>query len=133
MEQTLKQVIEQDMAFGSMQFLDRKVKSIPETVTVPPETLRMIQEQYPTVNNTLEQRGNRYGDFVDNGYISQSLKSIARKGTSWEKLAPDQKESIEMILHKIARIVNGDPNYSDSWHDIAGYAQLVENRLKKYE
>ena len=36
-----------------------------------------------------------------------------------------------MIFHKIGRIVNGDPNYADSWHDIAGYAKLVEDRLNK--
>ena len=34
-----------------------------------------------------------------------------------------------MILHKIGRILNGDPNYADSWHDIAGYAKLVEDEL----
>lgn len=31
-----------------------------------------------------------------------------------------------MIQHKIGRILNGDPAYADSWHDIAGYATLVE-------
>ena len=48
----------------------------------------------------------------------------------WSALAPHQKESLEMIQHKIARILNGDPNYSDSWHDISGYATLVENMLE---
>src|SRR5690606_10084595 len=30
---------------------------------------------------------------------------------------------------KIARILIGDPNYADNWHDIQGYAKLVEERL----
>jgi hypothetical protein len=34
-----------------------------------------------------------------------------------------------MIMHKIARIMNGDPNYRDSWVDIAGYAQIVADRI----
>ena len=34
-----------------------------------------------------------------------------------------------MIQHKIARVLNGDPNYPDNWHDIAGYARLVEREL----
>ena len=34
-----------------------------------------------------------------------------------------------MIVNKLARIYNGDPNYSDSWRDIAGYATLVADRL----
>jgi hypothetical protein len=47
------------------------------------------------------------------------------------ELMPDQREALEMIAHKIARIVNGDPNYADSWLDIAGYAQLVADRLNE--
>jgi hypothetical protein len=44
-------------------------------------------------------------------------------------LADDQQEALDMICHKIGRIINGDPDYADSWHDIAGYAQLVADRL----
>ena len=43
--------------------------------------------------------------------------------------APDQLEAVNMIVNKLARIYNGDPNYSDSWRDIAGYATLVADRL----
>jgi len=35
-----------------------------------------------------------------------------------------------MIAHKIGRIINGDPDYDDSWVDIAGYAKLVSDRLQ---
>jgi hypothetical protein len=42
----------------------------------------------------------------------------------------DQREALDMIAHKIARIINGDPDYADSWVDIAGYATLVSERLK---
>lgn len=51
------------------------------------------------------------------------------KSPKWRSLDPDQKEALEMIVHKIGRILNGDPDYADSWHDIAGYAKLVEDRL----
>lgn len=47
----------------------------------------------------------------------------------WNSLAADQKEALEMIAHKVGRILNGDPNYDDSWIDIAGYATLVAKRL----
>ena len=46
---------------------------------------------------------------------------------------PDQREALEMIQHKVARILNGDPTYTDNWIDIAGYATLVANRLEKEE
>jgi hypothetical protein len=48
-------------------------------------------------------------------------------------LDADQLEALEMICHKIGRIVNGDPNYADSWIDIAGYAKLVADRLEGVE
>lgn len=41
----------------------------------------------------------------------------------------DELEALSMIFNKIARITNGDPHYSDSWRDIAGYATLVADRL----
>ena len=38
-----------------------------------------------------------------------------------------------MVQHKIARILNGDPNYIDNWIDLVVYSQLVVNRLEKEE
>jgi hypothetical protein len=51
-------------------------------------------------------------------------------GPSWHMMNASQREACEMIAHKLGRIVNGDPNYADSWVDIAGYAQLVVNELE---
>ena len=44
-------------------------------------------------------------------------------------MSDDQVIALDMICNKMARIVNGDPNYIDNWHDIAGYATLVEQEL----
>ena len=83
------------------------------------------------IENTLQERGERYGKFHEHAQISQNLKTYLEAEIVKRKvdLAYDQKEALEMICHKIARIINGDPNYADSWHDIAGYAQLVADRL----
>ena len=48
-------------------------------------------------------------------------------------LKADQQEALDMIAHKIGRIINGDPDYADSWDDIAGYAKLVGDRLRGVE
>ena len=84
-----------------------------------------------TVERTLEERGKRYGTFEGHAEISQQLKAVlrvyeAKRGCD---LDADQREALEMICHKMARIINGDPNYADSWHDIAGYATLINERL----
>ncbi len=36
-----------------------------------------------------------------------------------------------MICLKISRIVTGDPEHPDNWHDIAGYATLAERECRK--
>lgn len=87
------------------------------------------------ISATLQERGNRYGPFDGHAAITQNLKRVMAGvvfgcPTNWEKLTHDQKEALEMIAHKIGRILNGDPNYDDSWIDIAGYAKLVADRLR---
>lgn len=77
----------------------------------------------------LAERGANYGDFFEQAVISGRIKKIIF-GPNVE-FADDQREALEMIAHKIARIVNGNPNYADSWRDIAGYATLVANRLER--
>lgn len=80
---------------------------------------------------TLEERGKRYGDFLGHALITQQIKCVIAQGLEirGKHLEDDQQEALDMIAHKIGRIVNGDPSYADSWHDIAGYAQLVADRL----
>lgn len=83
------------------------------------------------INKTLTERGARYGTFKDHAEISQNMKKFMREllDERDKQLANDQAEALDMIAHKLARIINGDPDYADSWHDIAGYAQLVADRL----
>lgn len=80
------------------------------------------------LNEVLAERGSKYGVFAGHAAITQQFKCILRQG-NWNRLSDDHREALEMIAHKIGRILNGDPNYADSWQDIAGYAQLVANRL----
>ena len=82
------------------------------------------------VDATLAERGRRYGEFVDRARLSQNLKLAMLAGPGWSRLAADQREALEMIASKISRILCGDAGHTDSWHDIAGYARLVEQRLE---
>lgn len=91
----------------------------------------MSDKQPPTVDEILSERGERYGTFLGHAKLTQTYKSLTRMAmtTRGTELDDDQREALDMIFHKIARIINGDPNYVDSWVDIAGYAQLVADRL----
>lgn len=52
-----------------------------------------------------------------------------RCAPKWNDLDPDMKQALTVIADKIARILNGDPFYVDNWHDIQGYAKLIEDRI----
>lgn len=80
------------------------------------------------VNKTLDERKKTHGDFTDHAHITQALKRAYHDIVLGNKLTDVHREAIDMILHKIGRIVAGDPNVKDHWNDIAGYATLVANR-----
>lgn len=84
------------------------------------------------IHKILKDRGSRYGKFEQHARITQSMKDAMRlesMGTYTE--LPDYiKEALEMICHKIGRIINGDPYYLDSYMDIIGYTQLAIEQIK---
>jgi hypothetical protein len=85
------------------------------------------------IQEILTERGGNYGSFESHADITQELKDVLRKAPKWSRLSNDKKEALEMTMHKIGRILNGDPEYLDSWVDIVGYNQLVVNNLTHKE
>ena len=91
------------------------------------------QVRQQTIEQTLAERGSRYGDYSDVASTTQQLMAIIECGASYEHLNAEQKTSLFMICNKIARAANGDPNYIENWHDIAGYSTLIESSLMTTE
>jgi hypothetical protein len=88
------------------------------------------------IDKILDERGKRYGKFVDVAKATSAIQKAMFEQMELEKLntlAPDQMIALDMICHKIARIAVGDAEYVDNWIDIAGYAQLVADRLQGVE
>jgi hypothetical protein len=83
----------------------------------------------PLIEDTLAERGSRYGDFAKHAAVTQAIKAAMFDCRARESLPPYMVEALEMIAHKLGRIVNGDPFYHDSWHDIIGYTKHVADRL----
>jgi hypothetical protein len=83
------------------------------------------------VSKTLAERGSQHGAFVDQAEISQALSDIMQRAANYRNLTPYMRESLEMIQIKISRILEGNPGHTDHWHDIAGYATLVERHLRQ--
>jgi hypothetical protein len=82
-----------------------------------------------SIEATLSQRHSTYGAFDEHARITQNIKRAMIDSPNWETLSDDKREALEMLAHKMGRILNGDPEYKDSWHDIIGYTKLVEVTL----
>lgn len=83
-------------------------------------------EQEETIDTTLTTRGGTHGDYTENANISQQLKEVIRSCRGYKRLPATHAEALDMIMHKVARIMAGNAEFYDHWHDIAGYATLAE-------
>ena len=117
---SVKECIEEGIKGGHLNYEDEKEWQPPEILPVP------------DVNETLDERAKDYGKFKDGASLMQGVKRLlAEHAARHDKtFADDQWEAIEMIVHKMGRIVNGNPDVVDHWVDIAGYATLVADRLQ---
>ena len=112
-----------------------KLRKQVQDVWQPPEMVPMpepfIQED-TNIDETLDARAQDYGKFKDGAALMQAMKrTLADHARRHNKtFADDQWEALEMIVHKIGRIVNGNPDKVDHWVDIAGYAKLIADRLQ---
>jgi hypothetical protein len=96
------------------------------------DRMQSVTTSRMTVDNVVDERAITYGKFENLAEVSQRFKDSLHYFliTRNKYLAPDQQEAMELIFHKFARIVNGDPDHIDNWKDIAGYATLVADRLE---
>ena len=82
-----------------------------------------------SIEEILKEREKTHGSFAIHSGVSQQLKVIVHYSGGWLNLNHMQREAVEMILHKIARIIAGNCNTKDHWDDIAGYSFLVSKTL----
>jgi hypothetical protein len=110
----LEQYVKEGLAQGILKYDD-------EIAMEPDET---------DVDQILGERGNRYGTFESNAKTCQLLKNVLHSQEGWYRLSYVQREAVEMMMHKISRLVNGDATYLDTVVDIAGYNQLMLEHMR---
>ena len=102
----------------------------PET-TLNDQYAEIEQVRKQTIEATLAERQAQYGSFEDvartTGKIMEALSEVRTNGLN--DLPYPHRMALYMIASKMARIVNGDFNHKDGWHDIGGYSKLVEDLL----
>lgn len=102
-------------------FIDDEPKSFAE--------IEKVRQQ--TIEQTLAERQAQYGCFEDVAFVTENIMSILAqvRVNGLNDLPHTHRMALYMIASKMARIVNGDFNSIDGWHDIAGYAKLVEDTI----
>lgn len=81
-----------------------------------------------SINQTLEIRKSTHGDdYKKSCEFCQAVKKLIRAANP--NLSDLTQETLDRIVLKIGRIVFGDENHAEHWHDLCGYATLVENEL----
>lgn len=82
------------------------------------------------VSTTLADREGKYGSYIDQSQTSEDIIAVMESSVNWSELPAPHKQALRMIALKAGRILNGDINDSDSWHDIQGYAKLVHREIE---
>ena len=93
-----------------------------------PVALQHLEEKLR--HPVLAEREVTHGSFVATAAIAQRFKDVSKSTPNWNgNLTDVQRESLEAIFTKIARILSGDPNQKSHYEDIEGYARLVSEQL----
>lgn len=84
------------------------------------------------VNELIKSRAKFRGDFEDVANVNQDLLQFCSFRRRYKDVALDvELTALQMIMHKIARILTANGYDEDSWKDVAGYATLVVNHYKQ--
>lgn len=109
------------------------------------EPLALPEQRIPAsklgTEQILAERGKVYGDVSDNMVcameVMRVLKKHIEKNRSFEDIGGMREYDtymgcMSMIVHKIARAVTGNIFYEDNYVDIAGYAKLLQDKMREY-
>jgi hypothetical protein len=82
------------------------------------------------IQATLDEREKTHGSFENVAECAIRLRRVVslclRDFHDDHHISYVQEEALHMICSKIGRILAGNPNCKEHWHDIAGYATLAE-------
>lgn len=119
------------------ELLDLKFPNIPSEPFPPESKIRATEQEFNCVikgpvpiEEILNEREETHGKFEDHAAITDAIKFDMQQSSNWSTLGSMKREALDMIAHKIGRILAGNPNVKDHWDDIAGYATLISRELK---
>lgn len=83
------------------------------------------------LSGVLVARKTTHGDFKTQFECAQELKGVLKRYQAQNPcvISSVAAEALDQICHKISRIATGDPQFTDHWRDIGGYATLIADML----
>lgn len=112
-----------------VKYMDENGQGRSQSINDQYAEIEQVRKQ--TIEETLAERQAQYGCFEDvartTGKIMEALSEVRVNGLN--DLPYPHRMALYMIASKMARIVNGDFNSIDGWHDIGGYSKLIEDLL----
>lgn len=84
------------------------------------------------IDHLFSEKGKTHGSFITHATVTQDLKAVINHHLLDQnrKLEADMAEALDMICHRIGRIIAGSPDFADHWLGIAGYAYLIARHLQ---
>lgn len=107
----------------ALSYIDRIYGGVITSISEPEESKTSSLTSHLT-----DTRKQSHGKIQDVGEVSQKLKAITHTSKNWETMSNSQREALDLIVHKMARILVGDPDFKDHWDDIAGYASIANGQ-----
>lgn len=81
------------------------------------------------MTDILNEREKTHGSYASTAAMAQMLKDCMKNSQNWLTMDDTQREALDLIATKIARILSGNPREKDHWVDVAGYANLIVRDL----
>jgi len=85
------------------------------------------------VIDTLKQRGSIYGNYADVLKARVDIMNILKQHHERVNGTPMEDKIAMGFSDNVLKLVRaaGKPGYADSWHDLGGYAKLMEDEAEK--
>ena len=81
------------------------------------------------IEETLKTRGNVHGNFVTSAVFKDTVNHLVSLTPNYDRMGHACRQAMFMIVEKMGRILYGEPIFADHWHDISGYAKLIDDAI----
>lgn len=108
-----------------------KEEAMKESLNDKIATAEVARQESKNIDATLAERQSQYGSFEDVAFVTENIMTTLAnvRSNGLQDLPHTHRMALYMIASKMARIVNGDFNHLDGWHDIGGYSKLIEDLI----